>query len=921
MKANNHVFATVLAVIAILAALGIVQFAAANSASTVQSAGDSVGWQLELKGVQFNDLEMSSADHGWAVDDEGSFYQYNSASGKWEFKQKIDNAYVYDMAMVSDTEGWAVGSDQSGSQTDGVIWHYDGSKWERDHNAPATDHLLTIDMASATAGWIVSNHNILRYDGSVWTRVGANTLTQTTISDIDAVSASEFWAVGYEGIYRYNYSGTPGWDMASSVVTTTKTVALAMTDANTGWAVGADGTIWRRSGGAWASFASPLVTVDLSDVEMADANNAWAVGWDYNSSGQAEGKIVKFDGVQWVQIGSAYNAALTEIEVPTTGSGWIFANRDSRMWQYNGAAWQEKSDILKPQALTSSHLEAADMLSQSQGWAVGGNSLGKSDILIYDNTQWQIDPGFSSTLTLTLRGIDMISTTTGVDGWAVGGEFKPDGTTVGTLWQYNGAHWAEYNATDRPDAIVHAVSMASSNQAWALAAGMYPNIITDTQIFANIIVKYNGSSWDWTHLDYLNYLTATLTQTLSIAPLQDLDMIDNTDGWAVGAENQIVRYRPGGGGTYDWVDQPTAVFANPAVGTSVTYTLYAVDMIDGSSGFIAGEKEDSTGHHPLVLSYDDDTGKWVEASLPAMGDVSLRGIQVRNTGSGLEGWAVGTNGAALYFDGSSWTAMQSSTQNDLNAVSVAPDASAGVIAGDTGMLLMYGQIHNIFLPIVMRQPTPTPTNTPPPTATPVPTSTPIPNDELYKQRFNGADPVTTGWQSYDEYGAGSWWEDSEYKVEAHNNNSFIPQFRWADREAEYRDAKFEVQARRSSGSDNFAYGIYVNGNGGSEYYLFSLSFRNGNCDTWDLIRRKDNRNQIMANGPCYVSTGHETVLRVRVERRSSSRADLTVYIDGHRQTKVEDRDWLRGKGAGVMVQPQDNNWVRISFDDFYVRAN
>ncbi len=128
MKVNNHVFATVLAVVAILASLGIVQFAAANSANAVQSAANSVGWQLELKGVQFNDLEMSSADHGWAVDDEGSFYQYNSASGKWEFKQKIDNAYVYDMAMVSDTDGWAVGSDQSGSQTDGVIWHYDGSK-------------------------------------------------------------------------------------------------------------------------------------------------------------------------------------------------------------------------------------------------------------------------------------------------------------------------------------------------------------------------------------------------------------------------------------------------------------------------------------------------------------------------------------------------------------------------------------------------------------------------------------------------------------------------------------------------------------------------------------------------------------------------------------------------------------------------
>ncbi len=775
-------------------------------------------------------------------------------------------------------------------------------------------------MASASAGWIVSNHNILRYDGSVWTLVAANTLTQTRISDIDAVSASEFWAVGYGGIYRYDYSGTPGWDMASSVVTTTKTVALAMTDANTGWAVGENGTIWRRSGGAsWTSFASPLVTVDLSDVEMADASNAWAVGWDYNSSGQAEGKIVKFDGVQWVQVGGIYNAALTEIEVPTASSGWIFANRDSRMWQYTGGTWQEESDILKPQALTSGHLEAADMFSQSQGWAVGGNSLGKSDILVYDGNQWEIDSGFPTNFTQTLRGIDMVSAT---DGWAVGGEFKPDGTTVGTLLHYDGTIWDEYNPTDRPDAIVHAVSMVSPNQAWALAAGMYPNIITDTQIFVNIIVKYDGSSWDWTHPDYLNYLMATLTQTLNIAPLQDLDMIDATDGWAVGAENQIVRYRPGGGGTYAWVDQPTSVFDNPSVGTSVTYTLYAVDMIDGSRGYIAGEKEDSTGHHPLVLSYDGPPiNKWVEASLPPMGDVSLRGIQVRDTGSGLEGWAVGTNGVALYFDGSSWTAMQSSTQNDLNAVSVAPDASAGLIAGDTGMLLMYGQIRNIFLPIVMRQPTPT--STPLPTATPKPTSTPKPppGDVLYSEDFNGSGPTSTGWQPYDEYGAKSWWESNEYKVEAHNNNSFIPQFRWADREAEYRDAKFDVQARRSTGSNNFAYGIYVNGSGGSEYYLFSLSFRNGSCDTWDLIRRKDNRNQVMANGPCYVSQGNKTVLRVRVERRSSSRADLTVYIDGHRQTKVEDRDWLRGKGTGVMAQSQDSNWVRISFDDFYVRAN
>ncbi len=77
----------------------------------------------------------------------------------------------------------------------------------------------------------------------------------------------------------------------------------------------------------------------------------------------------------------------------------------------------------------------------------------------------------------------------------------------------------------------------------------------------------------------------------------------------------------------------------------------------------------------------------------------------------------------------------------------------------------------------------------------------------------------------------------------------------------------------------------------------------------------------MSSGYCYGNETNENTLRVRVERRTSSRADLTVYINGQRMTKVEDKDWLRGKGTGVFVQPRNSDSVHVYFDDFYVNAN
>jgi hypothetical protein len=130
----------------------------------------------------------------------------------------------------------------------GTIWHRRGTAWRLESNATlATGTLLTVSGCSASEVYAVGNTDVLRSDGSTWTRV--------TVADVDdgvngvsCASAGAPVIVGYGGIKQRLVGGTWQDDFSSPPHTD---LHGAWADPAGGfWAAGGDFVTDPRDGGS-----------------------------------------------------------------------------------------------------------------------------------------------------------------------------------------------------------------------------------------------------------------------------------------------------------------------------------------------------------------------------------------------------------------------------------------------------------------------------------------------------------------------------------------------------------------------------------------------------------------------------------------------------------------------------------------------
>ncbi|HEX8033162.1 MAG TPA: zf-HC2 domain-containing protein [Ktedonobacterales bacterium] len=119
----------------------------------------------------------------------------------------LGNAALSKIVMVSATEGWAVGgycgcgnvqgpSSNSGS----LILHYQNGVWSEVTNPshPLSQDLFDIAMSSATEGWAVGfGGALLHYSSGVWTTI--NVPTTKGILSLSVTNETDGWAVGDQG--------------------------------------------------------------------------------------------------------------------------------------------------------------------------------------------------------------------------------------------------------------------------------------------------------------------------------------------------------------------------------------------------------------------------------------------------------------------------------------------------------------------------------------------------------------------------------------------------------------------------------------------------------------------------------------------------------------------------------------------------
>lgn len=213
----------------------------------------------------------------------------------------------------------------------------------------------------------------------------------------------------------------------------------------------------------------------------------------------------------------------------------------------------------------------------------------------------------------------------------------------------------------------------------------------------------------------------------------------------------------------------------------------------------------------------------------------------------------------------------------------------------------------VYFPVLRKDPTPTPTPTPTP---------------LYFHDFNGDEDWDTG-ESNDnrcdsEYGDNGYIIEVDGEID-NNSDEVDGCFRPAPDEAEYTYGLFEVDVRQASGGERFVYGIYINGDGGEEQYLFRIA-PDDDCG-WDLIRNEDDENpEEKREGGCDAAINRNDATN-RMAIRHTSDGRVTVYVNGTELGTYVDNDQLNdGKGTGLYVKSDGDEDNRIRFDNFRVKG-
>jgi len=416
--------------------------------------------------------------------------------------------------------------------------------------------------------------------------------------------------------------------------------------------VGNGGVILRGVAGQWLTVVRPRAQWDLAALSFSSPTDGWAVGFDYGSQ---SGLTLRWDGADWNRIPNPTIGYIVAVDMIGGDAGWAVAGKNydtvhgvwrSTVLVWNGAAWVVSAHFpgvtLRAIGAVSAHeawavgetdqqtpviyrttgsgwaevpspakgpLTAISVLSANDVWTVGLAST----VLRWSGSSWQavaIDPMYY------FMSIEMLSPT---EGWIT--------ETFGYVYHWTGQAWQLLVTPTRT--TLRAISLASPTEGWAVGDN-------------GTLLAWNGSIW-------------TLLTSASLPSLSALDLVSPSIGWA---------------GGFDSANQRAALLrwdglAWTAIDTSglPAVSIMAIDLVSATDGWAVGSS--LTTATSAILRWNGST--WQAASNPAPTS-HLTDVQML---SSTEGWIVGYDGTALYWDGASWTRRSGGLTDDLQLEAVA----------------------------------------------------------------------------------------------------------------------------------------------------------------------------------------------------------------------------------------------------------
>ena len=270
-------------------------------------------------------VHFSDQDHGWAVGNDEIIHT-DDAGASWteqDYPAGITGSarVMRDVFFLDEDHGWSVGQHSSTMYTtDG------GNTWMERDDETADCMLHAVRFIDDDRGLKVCGVGVFSSadGGANWTDLDVDEVSSpnsvTLVEDGSDVLA---WVVGNDGEVAFSDDAFDGDSyQVQSTPTTERLDDVTFVDADTGFAVGRDGTVIATTDGGdtWVEQDS---TVDsaLKGVGFFDGDTGWAVGTDGVIIGTVDG------GDTWSVQRSGMDRSLWSISVVDEDTAWIGGNR------------------------------------------------------------------------------------------------------------------------------------------------------------------------------------------------------------------------------------------------------------------------------------------------------------------------------------------------------------------------------------------------------------------------------------------------------------------------------------------------------------------------------------------------------------------------------------------------------------------
>lgn len=275
------------------------------------------------------------------------------------------------------------------------------------------------------------------------------------------------------------------------------------------------------------------------------------------------------------------------------------------------------------------------MSDETSGWmfhydyTVNPNS---AFIYKYENYNWSGVVMLVHSQRIVEADIEMLSAD---DGWLVLGGWLGDPAAESVIYRWDGSNWVKITMITDPNGIaLSSLDVLNKNSVWALGTGN----------FWSSLYRWDGSSWSYAG-----------KSPGGVWPSLDLDMLTETDGWAVGLDGAIAR----------WDGSSLVQVASPT-----TAQLNAVSMVNSSSGW-------AVGNAGTILKWNG--AAWTIYASPTTAD--LKKVQML---SADEGWIIGAN-VVLHWDGTQWNPVTMPVTDSFHDIDMT-SASEGWLIGNSHLL-------------------------------------------------------------------------------------------------------------------------------------------------------------------------------------------------------------------------------------------